>query len=149
MKYSANRYLITTSKFYDGTCEVLYLDEEIIIEELNLVPGAFVRRMYYRDNMKIVQSDIIVSNGGINFEITNTEYYVYFYKYIRRFLEAVKMKCARVLILGNGCGILQLGIHDQFGNKKINSTGVELNQKIIDISKQFFFYQENESMRVF
>lgn len=48
----------------------------------------------------------MITEGKINFEITNKEYFEHYNEILRGFLFENKISNPEIAILGNGCGIM-------------------------------------------
>lgn len=142
-----NKYLLITQEQHNGISQILYQDQDFLVEALKQ-KNLEHRRLYFRRDVAFIQCEVTAFNGKVDYEESNKSYLALFEEAIKGFLNQNKLKSAKMCILGNGCGVMQMHLQEHFGKRITHSVGVEIESRVIDLGKKFFFYEESPSLKV-
>lgn len=131
-----------------GDSNILFEDDQMIVEELTIEDNLKKRRLYFRENIHLIQSELKITDGKPNFAKLGLKVYKDITKEILKFAEKVGPDYQiKICMLGGGAACLASHISNVLSGKSFDLTVVDINQNLKQIATNFFFFSESPNVR--
>lgn len=141
--YKESKDIISVDEEYRYRSKIVYNDEKFIVEDLYQENSVYHRRLFFKDNIKYVQSEMIFGKGEEQLGNKGSEVFGIFLETIQNNLDTdkkTKNTVPHVAILGSGCGTLSKYLTSKFMEMGLRCkiTGVEIDEKVMAIGTKYF-----------
>lgn len=131
-----------------GDSNILFEDDEMIVEELTIDDNLQKRRLYFRENIHLIQSELKITDGKPDFAKLGLKVYKDITQEILKFAEKVGPDHQiKICMLGGGAACFANHLSNVLSGKSFDLTVVDINQKLKKIASDYFFFTESQNLR--
>ena len=127
-----------------GISRIIFENEEMLIEELEMNSKNSKRRLIFKNSMQYFQSELLIKENVPDFLDVDFEVY---HRFMNQLISSKPEtdKVFNVCILGGGCGVLMNFLSASLPNYKFCS--VEIRPEIKKLAEKFFFLEEKDNLK--
>jgi hypothetical protein len=131
-----------------GHSNILLEDESMIIEELTVDETLRKRRLYFRENIHLIQSELKISDGKPDFSKLGLKVYKDMAQRICEYSQKVGADHqVKVCMLGGGAACFASYLSTVTGENSLDITVIDNNPKLKRVAEDFFYFKETEKLR--